>query len=229
MATVSILLAIVVAISGGLSFVASSALPGDALYPIKIGVKEQAQGALHLSTESRADFAADLLNRRLDEASTLAADGQLKGEVRADVAKHLTDHMTRTRRAIAALQAAGEHNAAADITARAAADIAAHEQSLRALMEAKSEVRADAQELLRDVVNVRREAEQMRVDVESQTSVDVDVDADSDTDTDTSASSAATSAMEEDDDDEEEEDDSTDSNVSAGAEAEGSIDLNIGL
>src|SRR6185369_7748217 len=48
-----IFIAILVLLGGGTSFAAQNALPGDALYSVKVNVNEQVEGLLSLSAESK--------------------------------------------------------------------------------------------------------------------------------------------------------------------------------
>jgi hypothetical protein len=63
--------------SGGVAFAAEGTLPGDVLYPIKVSVLEPAQSTLAVSAEAKANWNRTLAERRLDEATTLAAQGRL--------------------------------------------------------------------------------------------------------------------------------------------------------
>jgi hypothetical protein len=71
------LVAVLLISSGGISYAAEGALPGDILYPIKVGVNEQVRSALAVTPEDKASVAADRAVARLDEASALATEGKL--------------------------------------------------------------------------------------------------------------------------------------------------------
>ncbi len=115
-----IIIAILLALGGGTSFAAQNALPGDALYPIKIHVTEQVQGLATLSDESKANWEAMLANRRLQEAEELAAKSKLNAEARADLEANFETHANKAQERIQKL---------ADVDAKAAADIAANFQT----------------------------------------------------------------------------------------------------
>lgn len=74
------LITLLALLGGGTSFAAESALPGDFLYSVKVKVNEPVAAALHLSEDSKARFQAELAEKRLNEASALAAEGRLNSE-----------------------------------------------------------------------------------------------------------------------------------------------------
>lgn len=88
-------------LSGTVSYAAEGAMPGDLLYPVKVGVNEKVGSALALSTESKAMLEAKFAERRLAEATNLAIDNRLTADVRAklsdDFAKHADLAVARTK------------------------------------------------------------------------------------------------------------------------------------
>jgi hypothetical protein len=82
-------LALVLAVGVGTSYAAQDALPGDALYGIKINVNEPVQGSLATSPSAQADWNTELAQRRLAEAATLAAEGKLTPSAESSVAAGL--------------------------------------------------------------------------------------------------------------------------------------------
>ena len=83
-AQATLLIALMVA-GGGTVTAASGALPGDALYPVKIHVNETVRSALAVGANAQARLEAELLMERVDEAEQLAAEGELEGETAAYV------------------------------------------------------------------------------------------------------------------------------------------------
>lgn len=73
-------LILLLAVGGTTAFAAEGALPGDALYGVKVAVVEPALGAFQLSDEAKASWRVHLLDRRLSEASELATKERLGGE-----------------------------------------------------------------------------------------------------------------------------------------------------
>ena len=91
-----IILAIILAVSAGVSFGAEQSLPGDALYPIKTGVNETVQGWFALSAEAEAEHQANLAIRRLGEAEELKADGRLDAEIKSELEAEFREHAKAT-------------------------------------------------------------------------------------------------------------------------------------
>jgi hypothetical protein len=77
-------------ITGGTSFAAQSSVPGDFLYPVKIGFNENIRAAFAVSADSEADLQADLLEERIEEAQALQIEGRLSGEVAKKVSGKIT-------------------------------------------------------------------------------------------------------------------------------------------
>ena len=78
-----VFLAIALLFSGGVSFAAEGALPGDLLYPVKVGVNENVGQVLAFSTEAKAKYEAKIANKRVIEAERLVDEGKMTPE-RAD-------------------------------------------------------------------------------------------------------------------------------------------------
>ncbi len=96
--------------TGGTSFAAQGAVPGDLLYPVKVHVNETVRSAFAVSANAEAELQAQLLGERLEEAQKLAARGELEGEVASDAQMHITDQFQKTLAA----------NAEADVQTQAA-------------------------------------------------------------------------------------------------------------
>lgn len=74
----------------GLATTSASALPGEALYPVKRGV-EDVQLAFHRSDSSRGGFLLDLANKRLDEAKGLTERTAVPTELKANTIDEYVD------------------------------------------------------------------------------------------------------------------------------------------
>ena len=82
--------ALVLVVGMGTSYAAEQALPGDPLYAIKVGVTEPIQGVIAVTPVAKAQWSTELLSRRLDEAATLAAKGDLNDTARAAIESQVT-------------------------------------------------------------------------------------------------------------------------------------------
>src|SRR5437763_954383 len=61
----------IVLFGGGISYAAQGALPGEALYPVKVNVTEKVLGWLKVSASSKTAFEMSLAETRLQEAEKL--------------------------------------------------------------------------------------------------------------------------------------------------------------
>lgn len=101
-----VLVGAVLTSSAGVSYAAESALPGDALYPVKTRVNEPLRGALASSPVQKAEWAMHIADERAKEAATLAAQEKLDDNTRETIAENFREHAT--------LAAASIEEAAAD-------------------------------------------------------------------------------------------------------------------
>ncbi len=77
---------------GGTAFAAEGALPGDALYSVKVGAIEPVFGAFAFSDEAKAAWNAGVATERLDEAQALAMDGKLDASTSDALAVSFAEH-----------------------------------------------------------------------------------------------------------------------------------------
>lgn len=138
----AVIAVITLMVGGGTSLAAESALPGDALYPIKVSVNEEVRGALTISDEAKARLAANLAERRLQEAATLAAEGKLTAEAQAEIESRFNAHVEKFEARANKLAAKGRANAAAELSSNLEASLKAHSQILGSF-EAEAEADAD--------------------------------------------------------------------------------------
>ena len=78
--------------STGISYAAQSALPGDALYSVKVNVNEPIAGALARTNSAKAEWAMSVAGERLKEAATLAAQGRLSAAMQEDLRANFESH-----------------------------------------------------------------------------------------------------------------------------------------
>lgn len=111
---VGALVVVLVASSAGVSYAAESALPGDLLYTVKVKVNEPVAQALSTTPHAKAQTAAKLAHRRLDEAAKLAAQGRLGTSTRERLQEDFEGHIAE------AVTASAQVHAAADVEITAA-------------------------------------------------------------------------------------------------------------
>ena len=115
---VKIIVAIVLtlsAIGGGTVYAAQASLPGDALYPVKLGT-EQVAMMLPGDNLARAERGLELANRRVEELEALAEEGRMEYLERARERYEHALNMTLARME----QATDQALAAGNVTARVA-------------------------------------------------------------------------------------------------------------
>ncbi|MEK7601451.1 MAG: DUF5667 domain-containing protein [Patescibacteria group bacterium] len=78
--------------STGISYAAQGALPGDALYPVKVNVNEPVAGALAVTNSAKAEWAMSVAGKRLEEAATLAAEGRLSRTTQQELQTNFESH-----------------------------------------------------------------------------------------------------------------------------------------
>src|SRR3989344_4614931 len=78
--------------SGGVSYAAEGALPGDFLYAVKTGINEPLQGALAVTQSAKTAWAMEVAGERVKEATTLAAQGRLDTETQGQLETSFSRH-----------------------------------------------------------------------------------------------------------------------------------------
>lgn len=122
-----------VTVGGGVSLAAENALPGDALYPVKVSVNEEVRARLSTSAEARTDWEIKRLERRLSEAATVVARGEVKDEVRAQIEENFARQADKVEARIAELEEKGNIVAAAELSSNSEAVLNVHERILAKL------------------------------------------------------------------------------------------------
>jgi hypothetical protein len=115
---IAIAIAAVLAIGGGASVAANSSLPGDALYPFKIGVNEKVESALSFSDEARAEENLEAIAERRSEAEKLRAEGKLDAKAEASLNANIDAHAAAFANALAKVKANGSAQAVANLEAK---------------------------------------------------------------------------------------------------------------
>jgi hypothetical protein len=126
--------ALVLVVGIGTSYAAEVALPGDPLYAIKVGVTEPIKGVLNVSPVAKAEWDTELLSRRLEEAATLAAQGNLNSGARETIEAQIALKADHVQQSVAQLKATeGGIAAAASVESDLEASLVGHERVLTGL------------------------------------------------------------------------------------------------
>lgn len=153
-------LALVVS-SAGISYAAEGALPGDVLYPIKVGFNEPLAGALSLSSEARVAWATRVAEERIQEAAVLLMRGALPPEVETAIRDSFEAHI---QKALVAIDA--ELSASPDLGTQAVERLEARLSEYERVLHGVERAREGAHVLASAVAKQREDVGKRRVKVE---------------------------------------------------------------
>lgn len=103
----------IVLTSGGTSYAAENALPGDTLYSIKVNVNEEIENFVALTPTAKAKVSVKHTSKRLAEAEQLSKSGKLTAETQAVIETSIKKHTDSIKVSIVAL--ASEENATSSV------------------------------------------------------------------------------------------------------------------
>lgn len=122
-------LVLVLVFGSGVSYAAENALPGDALYSVKTYVNEPARLALASSAEAKAEIQIEFAERRIEEATVLAAEGRLDEDTEGQLAAAFESHAAAAAEHIAEADT-DDSSASVELSSRFENRLAAHENVL---------------------------------------------------------------------------------------------------
>lgn len=93
-------------------FVAERAVPGDALYAVKVNFNEEVRGTLTWDSYEKVEWETVRLNRRIAEAKLLKKEGRLTDEVEAATAAAVKQHAANAKAEIETMRASDADEAA---------------------------------------------------------------------------------------------------------------------
>jgi hypothetical protein len=132
---------ILVLLGTGTTYASEQVLPDSPLYGVKL-LKEQVQAALIADPEVKAEWEAELAERRLSEAAQLAANGRLSPELQAELEARFEAHADKVGDRIKLLEEKDNFQASAGLASRFEASLDAHNRILSRLSE-RTEVKAN--------------------------------------------------------------------------------------
>jgi hypothetical protein len=74
---------------GGVAFAAETTLPGDKLYPVKVGFTEPLRETIAFSASAKAYLEEIKIEKRLKEAAVLASQGRLTDSVNQEIQERI--------------------------------------------------------------------------------------------------------------------------------------------
>lgn len=129
--------ALVLVIGVGTSYAAEGALPGDALYPVKVLFNEPLGEVFQRSDSAKAEWESRLVSRRLEEAEALLAKGELTPIAQEELQASIAVSAAEFNASVAKL-AAIDDVAVARAQSKFEASLAGHEEVLMALSNARA-------------------------------------------------------------------------------------------
>lgn len=177
MRTLLIILAALV-VGGVVVINAENALPGSALYGVKVGFNENIRASVAASTEARAKVNAMLAERRLEEGEAVAVRATLDAEARAAVSGNFERFADRVQVLLAELEAKGNVSDAHEVAVQFEAALRAHEQILARLApQATGSERAEIEGLGARVKSEAQQTTDIRARLEEKVTAAADVKA----------------------------------------------------
>lgn len=141
-------------VGGGVSFAAKDTLPGDLLYPFKLGVTEKVQGLLLVSTKEQAKFEIILVERRTEEAIKLVHTGKLDDKKNATLSLAIEKHTDSINSKVEELKTT-DKTAAKDVAGSLAASLTEQVENIAKAGETQS---IDATDVLPLAVSMQAKA-----------------------------------------------------------------------
>lgn len=117
-------------VTSSVSYAAEYALPGDTLYPMKVSVNEEVVRVFARNDEQKAEFEANRIARRFEEAEHVVLNKKADEKAVQDIERQLAKHNETIRGHLYALQAGGETADASSILDSAMTTVTAHERIL---------------------------------------------------------------------------------------------------
>lgn len=139
----------------GISFAAEKALPGDILYPVKIGVNEEVRGLLAVSDENKVKWLTKVAERRMEETETLAKENRLDQKAQEKIERSFDENTKKIQEKLKVIGDKNNANTAEDVSNNIENTLDRHEKILQKLSEDKSESRKEIDSVLENVKSFR--------------------------------------------------------------------------
>jgi len=123
----SLVIVLLLCVTGSISAEAENALPGDSLYSVKVNVNEQVKGIVAVTPEAKARLAVETTERRLQEAVILSTQGKLTDQNKQILQDQLTKSATDVNTNVASLVASNDIAIAQDVSTNFEASLKTHQ------------------------------------------------------------------------------------------------------
>lgn len=112
------LICVLVVGGSGISYVAAKALPGEALYSVKININENIEETLATTPKAKLAVQSEHIQRRLDEAQKLRKEQKLSPETQKIVVAKIDEHTALAVESMDALKEQGDVATVLETTAK---------------------------------------------------------------------------------------------------------------
>ena len=134
----SLVVVLLLTVTGAISASAENALPGDSLYSLKLNVNEQVKGIVAVTPEAKARLAVESTERRLQEAVILSSQGKLTDDKKQIIQDQLNKNATEIKNSVASLVASNNISIAQEVSINFEASLKTHELILESINNAGS-------------------------------------------------------------------------------------------
>ena len=135
----SLIIVLLLCVTGGFSAAAENALPGDSLYSLKVNINEQVKGIVAVTPEAKARLAVETTERRLQEAVILSSQGKLTDVTKQIIQTQLNKNATDVKNSVATLVATNNISVAQEVSSNFEASLKTHELILESLTKADTQ------------------------------------------------------------------------------------------
>ncbi len=129
----SLVVVLLLCVTGAFSAGAEQALPGDSLYSLKVNVNEQVKDFVAVTPEAKARLAVETTERRLQEAVILSSQGKLTDERKQIIQTQLSKNAENVKNSVATLVATDNISVAQEVSTNFEASLKTHELILETL------------------------------------------------------------------------------------------------
>ena len=152
-----IAIVLLLGIGAGTTYASEGTLPGDTLYPVKVGVAEPLQGAFIPDVKGKAAWHTELAERRLDEATQLAVSHALNATTSTYLATAFNENVDASMHDADSLAFAGDTEDSVNAKDTLVATVAAHADilTLVATASASSTITTEASSTAQNTVAVQ--------------------------------------------------------------------------
>lgn len=155
-------------LTGGVSFAAENALPGDILYPVKVNFNEEVRAALSFTPEAKAEWETRRAERRLEEATEISASGTINNKERVELEENFKEHADKVNARIDEFEEKGNLTVAADVANRFETSLKAHQEILARFESDDRAVQAEIKPLKKKVNDELDDISKTRIHIESR-------------------------------------------------------------